>query len=281
MSIDRPMATGPASDRLVYVYCLLRSARLPTPRKPRQPRAPKQSTRLIDAGDGFWMVVSDVPAAEFSEDALAARLQDLDWVSNWAVAHEAIVESFLGRADVVPLKLFTLFHSDARALAWLHGEKRRMRSLFRRIAGREEWSVRLTVSRTSETRGRPPAKRAASRGSAKGAPTSGIAYLRAKQHVQSAQRERLARAERLARRVDTRLGRFATARQAQPILTDSSSPSPLVLRAAYLVPVARVAAFRSAARELTRTIRGQGYRLVLSGPWPPYNFVGADERSAR
>ena len=50
---------------------------------------------------------------------LEARLRDLDWVSEIALAHEAVVEHFARArgAVVVPMKLFTMFSSMDKAIA--------------------------------------------------------------------------------------------------------------------------------------------------------------------
>jgi hypothetical protein len=48
----------------------------------------------------------------------------------------------------------------------------------------------------------------------------------------------------------------------------------LVLDAAFLLPPRRAAAFKRAARACAARLADLGYRLTLSGPWPPYNFVG-------
>ena len=47
----------------------------------------------------------------------------------------------------------------------------------------------------------------------------------------------------------------------------------LLLDAAFLLPVKRVAAFRESVRKQAERLAAQGYRVVLTGPWPPYNFV--------
>jgi len=36
-------------------------------------------------------------------------------------------------------------------------------------------------------------------------------------------------------------------------------------------PVA--ARFRTAIRRLARDLRGDGYGVEVTGPWPPYNFI--------
>src|SRR5207244_2385624 len=48
---------------------------------------------------------------------------------------------------------------------------------------------------------------------------------------------------------------------------------PLVLDAAFLVPTTRTRRFQSLAAREARALARRGYRLTLSGPWPPYNFI--------
>ena len=49
---------------------------------------------------------------------------------------------------------------------------------------------------------------------------------------------------------------------------------PLLLDAAFLVPRTRAARFRTHRRAQARRTRTRdGYRVTLTGPWPPYSFV--------
>ena len=50
--------------------------------------------------------------------------------------------------------------------------------------------------------------------------------------------------------------------------------SRLLLDAAFLVAHARRASFRAAAERAAARLGRDGYDLTLTGPWPPYNFVG-------
>jgi hypothetical protein len=50
-----------------------------------------------------------------------------------------------------------------------------------------------------------------------------------------------------------------------------------LLDAALLVPTERGGAFKRTIRRLASALRARGYRLELTGPWPPYTFV-ADAR---
>src|SRR5262249_45293538 len=99
----------------------------------------------LDAGRGLWLVCADAPIARYGKEPIERGLGDLDWVSQCAMGHEAVVESVLGAGTVVPMKLFTLFKSDARALARLGKTRARIDRALRRLRGCDEWGVRLRM----------------------------------------------------------------------------------------------------------------------------------------
>ena len=47
----------------------------------------------------------------------------------------------------------------------------------------------------------------------------------------------------------------------------------MLLNGAYLVPVESQARFAKAFEALRQEVGENGIELVLTGPWPPYNFV--------
>ena len=55
--------------------------------------------------------------------------------------------------------------------------------------------------------------------------------------------------------------------------------TPPLLDAAFLVPAASLARFKSAARRAAASCARAGAEMTLTGPWPPYNFVQAGDRS--
>ena len=132
------------SAPLTYLYCLVQASRRPQLRSvpPGLPGA--GPVRLLEGGRGLWLVVADAPEAHYGEAAIASGLQNMEWVSRRALGHEAVVESFLGAAAVLPMQLFTLFTSDERALAHVNKDRRRIDKVLQRVAGQHEWGVRLT-----------------------------------------------------------------------------------------------------------------------------------------
>src|SRR5204862_6425231 len=113
----------------------------------------------------------DAPLSRYGEVAIRRGLSDLAWVSRAAVAHEAVVEAFIDATAVLPMKLFTLFTSDERAIAHLHGDRRRIDALVKRLANHHEWGVRLVLERP------PAASVPRSTVHAKPVRSSGVAYL--------------------------------------------------------------------------------------------------------
>src|SRR5947207_2443915 len=101
-------------------------------------------TLLIDRG--IWAIVADAPLERFSGERLQDELQDIEAVSRHALAHASVIEFFFRRSPVIPLKLFTLFSHDERASRHLGGRRSKVRALFARLRGLEEWGVRVTAS---------------------------------------------------------------------------------------------------------------------------------------
>ncbi len=247
-----------------YLYCIVSSRRpLSTTRTPAGPPG-TGPVRALEVRPHRYAIVSDAPVGDFGERPLARRLSNLDWVSRAAVAHEAVIASFLPRAEaVVPMKLFTLFTSDARTLAQLRSESARIGAAIRRLAGHDEWGVRLVYDDT-----RAPAPLASPR------TLTGRAYLLAKRRQQHAARAHTTGMRRIARDVLTTLRPFARETRRRDVTDPAGSRSRLLLDAALLVPRAKADRLRRAVEREARTLAPGGYILRLSGPWPGYSFAG-------
>ena len=110
--------------------------------------------RLLDVGQASVAGGSRRAANRYGEETINRKLSDLDWVSRAAIAHEAVVESFIDHRAVVPMKLFTIFNSDDRALEQVRGDRRRVGAIVKRVANQIEWGVRVTPPSSSCETGR-------------------------------------------------------------------------------------------------------------------------------
>jgi len=250
------------SATLSYVFCLLRSARRPTLRGISEGMPGGDELRAIEVGDGVWAVVQSVPEAEYGEAALARGIQDLNWVSPRAVAHERVIESFLSATALLPMQLFTLFTSDDRVAEHVRSDRARIGRILKRVEKKVEWGLRLTWN---EKEAREKALKRPAR--------TGTEFLARKRDVLDVSRRRLAAARTAATRVYKAIDRQAAASQRRTTLERAAPGSRLLLDAAFLVPVAKSGAFRTAIREQARALRGTGIETSLTGPWPAYNFI--------
>jgi hypothetical protein len=192
------------------------------------------------------------------------------------MAHEAVVERFLRARAILPMQLFTLFTSDARALAHVAANRRAIDRAMARLERQHEWGVRLTLAeRAAGARGAVPGRTAAAR--PRPAET-GAAYLSRKRDLVDRDRRRLEEARVEGDRVYRAMAREATASRRRAEVEQTPPASRVVVDAAFLVPVDRTGAFRAAARRQARRLQGTGLGLSVTGPWPPYNFIDAPRR---
>jgi hypothetical protein len=252
---------------MTYVYCVVRSEHAPRVTRGMKGVPGAGAPRVIDAGAGLWLVISHAPSATWSERSIAARLEDLPWVSRCALAHEAIVERFLGAGGLVPMKLFTLFADDERAIAWVARDRSRLLRLLARLGGREEWGCKLALDE------RRAIADAEARAGAGGRPASGAAFLGRKRAIRDARAEITGGARDTADEIFDRLATHAgDARRKTPAQTPGAAR--VLLDASFLVPAGDRAAWRRTVGVAARELAKSGYELTLTGPWPPYHFVG-------
>jgi hypothetical protein len=252
-----------------YVYGLVQRKRAPALARGPRGLPGTGPVRALDAGAGLWLLVASAPLDRYGAERVEARLRDLDWVAACATAHEAVVEFATRGATTIPLKLFTMFNSDDRALAHMRRLRPAIDRALGRVAGRQEWGVRVRLDEAAARRRNVERARKATAGV-----TSGTRFLVLKKEQQQAVREALARGRNDVEAAFEELARVADdARRRPPDSVEGAAR--LVLDAAFLVPPAQVTRFKRAARAAAGRLAQHGYELTLSGPWPPYNFVGA------
>lgn len=251
-----------------YLYCLVRPEG-----EPRLAGAPQglsgcSPPRLLDVGGGVWLVAATAPLAAYGSEEIQARLSDLSWVSDRALAHEAVVEHFTGAGAVLPLKLFTLFASDERALAYVRENRGTIDRSLDRVAGCVEWGVRV---RLDDARAREVLAREVSQGD--GGRSAGTAFLLRKKLEQDASREL---AGRLRAEMDETFNELAEGASESLRREPAASPEQggrLLLDAAFLVPVQRGGEFEAVVERCASRLAPRACEVTLTGPWPPYHFI--------
>ncbi|MFD3736207.1 GvpL/GvpF family gas vesicle protein [Streptomyces sp. NPDC058632] len=254
---------------LRYVYAVCRPLDVPLPGPPAGVAG--DPPRLLNHQD-LVAVVSQVSEDDFSEEALRARLEDLDWLAGTARAHQEVIDTLTTVTTPLPLRLATVFRDDDGVRAMMEERAETFRRTLDRLDGRVEWGVKVYVEKEPE-RSAAPAKPMEK-------PASGRDYLRQRRMRTRANEDLWSRAEQFATRLhETLSSRADDARlhaPQNPGLSGASGQN--VLNAAYLVR-------RDVSEEFVEMVDrtkddSPGMRVELTGPWAAYSFAGEETAGA-
>nr|BFD81696.1 GvpL/GvpF family gas vesicle protein [Streptomyces sp. Xyl84] len=218
------------------------------------------------AHHGLIAVVSEVPERDFSEEALRARLEDLDWLAATARAHQGVIDALTVVTTPLPLRLATVFRDDSGVRAMIESREEHFRRALERLQGRVEWGVKVYLE--------PERREEAAVSAPAGKPASGRDYLRRRRQETRAHEDLWERAETFATRLHAKLSAFAEESRLHapqnPALSGAAGRN--VLNAAYLVP-------RTHSEEFVELVDrtkddAPGLRVELTGPWAAYSFAG-------
>ncbi|MFE2065061.1 GvpL/GvpF family gas vesicle protein [Streptomyces sp. NPDC059467] len=260
------------SDLLTYAYAVLRAAEgLQEVAAPLRGVADAPVGLVTDTGDDqLGLVVSHVPAQDFTEDALKQHLEDLEWLETVARAHHGVIEALAEHTTVLPLRLATVYLDDQRAREVLEAGRSVFAERLARLSGQVEWGVKIYAE--------PSAVPAAPAVPAADLPP-GRAYLRSRRQQQSVRDTVYQAAQQAAERVETAGRKHASDRVRhrvqQGFLAEAAGSAAgageNVVNDAYLVPLNRCDDFLA---DVTRAADGlDGVRVEATGPWAPYSFA--------
>ena len=233
------------------------------------------------------VLVSRLPKAEYSPDAIERSSGDVSWLSPRAMAHDRVLTWAQEHGGVVPLPMFTLFGSDGALVKSMDEHAKGIGRVFESVAGADEFGLRIhrrdeqLLSHIDEL----DADIAALRTEASNA-SPGQRYLLERKIDERARGSMRAASQRLARELFDYLRAVARDAVARPLTPDPSRTDvTLVLNAAFLVDRASVTDFRAAVGAHIQRQERRGLVFDFTGPWPPYNFVAeavsGDARTTR
>jgi len=217
--------------------------------------------------DGLVALVRDVPLDEFGEEALPTHLNDREWLERQVRGHEDVLASAAEAATVVPFRFGVICHDRSDVARLLDEHRELLQRDLLRVDGCEELGVKVWYESPQA-----PASDASD-----DAPAGGRAYLERRRDSRRRALELAAEREVLVADVHDRLARYSVAsvvNRPQPKEL-SGREEQMLLNAAYLVRRGD----ETLAQEIA-SLRAEhamsGYAFELTGPWPPYNFVGED-----
>ncbi|WP_151478624.1 GvpL/GvpF family gas vesicle protein [Streptomyces albicerus] len=222
---------------------------------------------------GLVAVVGHVPEEDFAEEPLRAHLEDLDWLTATARAHQNVIDALTVVTSPLPLRLATVFRDDSGVRTMMEQREELFLRTLDRLEGRVEWGVKVYADITESSaaqEARPTDVKAA----------TGRDYLRQRRSRRRAHEEKWEHAEEFARRLHETLSGYAedTRIHAPQNAALSRASGRNVLNAAYLVP-------RSESEEFVELVDrhkddAPGLRVELTGPWAAYSFSGFGEEDS-
>jgi gas vesicle protein GvpL/GvpF len=234
-----------------------------------------QPVRWVEHED-LVAAVSDVRNEEFEEEPLNANVQNMAWLGPKALAHQEVnARLFDAARAIVPLAFGTVFRDDARVEDLLQERGAQLMQQLERVRGCAEWVVALHLLREPDL---PQVAAASDRVQALRREIESTSPGRS--HLLRRQLATLEREE--ARRLQSEaathlldaLRAIAVEVFKEPLPTDTVE-RPL-LRASVLVRRDREDEFVDQLEGLRERWPEPTYRLLLTGPWPPYRFAGLE-----
>ena len=214
---------------------------------------------------GLSVALSQIGLAELDPDILRVR------------AYERVVLSYHRRGVVVPMRYGCVVEQEFQAVQLLEEHGPHYEALLQELDGCVEMGLRVLLPSgpwAAVIPGGPEASREVAGpwppDPAAGQDRLGLAYLTArKAHYASQDRWTNEYRQAADRCREQFTGLYVKC------TTEAPSPRLPLLSLYFLVPSPAVESFRQAFRQLTE---GESARLMLSGPWPPYNFVTSASR---
>ncbi|HET9102015.1 MAG TPA: GvpL/GvpF family gas vesicle protein [Solirubrobacteraceae bacterium] len=260
--VAAPPVAAPSGDTGLYVYGVIAAA--PPDAVPAIDGIAGGRVFALPAGE-LAAVVSRVPLAEFDETALREHLGDMRWVEQVARGHETVLQAAAARTTLIPMRMCSIFRDENGVRGMLEREAVALRDALGRLLDTAEWGVKGFVV----TRDEP-----ATAGERE-APATGAGYLEGKRQERRRRDGHRERLTELCARLHTALAADAARAVTLPLQRPEASghPGSMCFNAAYLVADQGRETFFAAFEACRDEVAPEGVELVLTGPWPAYNFV--------
>jgi hypothetical protein len=217
-------------------------------------------------------VVSRVPTREFDESVLRKHLADMGWVEAVARAHEGVLDHLCTRVTVIPMRMCTVYQAEAGVREMLQREATTLIEALEHLDGKREWGVQTFFSRS---RAAPASGADHEPADGRKETMSGAAYLARKREERDLDEELDGLIEQAVQEIHEDLAAIAadSALNSPQSREASGNRGDMVLNGVYLVGDEDREAFGDEVAALGSRYEELGLELVITGPWPPYNFL--------
>jgi hypothetical protein len=261
------------------LYCIFHSPACAAFGTAGSPEHRKLEFVLGVGGEPVLLIAKDELNAVISRIAPSQLSPDIPRI----LAYEKVIESFHQNHTVIPMRYGCLFDEESQIIRLLDERYNQYQALLEELKGCMEMGISILSRWETPNTESPPGTDSsfcrsvkASLAFAEKAQHPGRAFLDARKAFY-AQEERIAKEHSMLTEQCRAAfsGLFIKCKAELKYLDISHPPSPIPLHSLYfLVPRGSVTPFHEAFQEISQ--KGPA-KLLLSGPWPPYNFVLPDQ----
>ena len=227
------------------------------------------------------VLVSKVPAKIYGPDALPSRMKDSRWVEKKVRAHAQIIKALGASRTIVPFRFGTVRVQEDDVYEIIEARYEKLLNTLGRLEGKQEWSLRMYRDRDQLLDHLRASEQIVedslddiSRGMALFVKDEmgNVHHLAEKELVQLI-------CENCFHRTHEMLLNYAEQAVQKEQPGHHVPHRKMISNVAYLLTAEKVDAFKAIVEGFAGEYRSLGFSFELTGPWPPFHFVGDnDER---
>jgi len=198
--------------------------------------------------------------------------------AEWILAHQYVIDLATEEfGTVIPLTFDTIFKGNKEELRnWLNKEYNQLETLLKKLDGQAEYGVQIFLETEFLDKLASENDEVLSIENNLKNMSNGVAYLLKKKLQKRKELEKQLIVDRQAKELLSQIEPFVN----EAILGSTNKEVPekwqdkhMILNAFCLVPKDNIGTLGSKLGQLKK----EGYAVRFTGPWPPYNFVGANK----
>ena len=220
---------------------------------------------------GLEATVTPVPRDEFSQEAVDRRAGDLEWLGAIGYRHQGVIIELMKGGDVLPLRAFSLFSSEATLHRYLEENAERLQNVLRRLAGKREWTLRVEFD--PEPWNEALARRVSSLAELTreiDAAGAGKGFLLRKKLDEEKKRASRQAEQQVVSEIESSIVEKLAC---QTVAESREQRGGAFPQLNVLINRDEESLLYELQLELTGRYDGDGISIALTGPWPPYTFA--------
>lgn len=259
---------------LIYVYCLSNS--------PSELGDKLKSAGLKSlAVEEFYAIVKYVPESEYSEDNFKRNLSDMTWLETNAREHVDVISMLMEQNTMIPFKFGTIFLTEESLRKFIADYSNSLTENFQHIKNMEEWSVKIYCNRKALCEKIDELSEDAAALEKQIMESSlGKAYLLKKKKTDLIENEMDRLCKEYGQNYFNEFENLSESTSLNNLLPKdfTGREDMMILNAVFLVHTKKVTDFNNTKDKLIEKYGNFGFKIEITGPWPPFSFISIKEK---